>query len=136
MKIITERRRVTVLSYGLDFQDKQSPGSSLCFDCDADGTLLPFKYPETEANYKLAIASPDRYAAPKVVNFSYSDTEYATGACDVCKHVMQLKSFTNTCEQCGTDYNSSGQRLAPRSQWGEDTGESLGDILRIGHTTS
>lgn len=31
---------------------------------------------------------------------------------------------------CETDYNSSGQRLAPRSQWGWDTGESVSDILQ------
>ena len=30
---------------------------------------------------------------------------------------------------CEADYNSSGQRLAPREQWGWDTGESLGEIL-------
>lgn len=35
---------------------------------------------------------------------------------------------TNTCE-CGADYNMSGQRLAPREQWGEETGESASDIL-------
>lgn len=32
-------------------------------------------------------------------------------------------------EGCEADYSSSGQLLAPRSQWGWDTGESLGDIL-------
>ncbi len=36
-----------------------------------------------------------------------------------------------TCDRCGADYNSSGQMLADRSQWGEETGESLADILRI-----
>ena len=30
--------------------------------------------------------------------------------------------FTTTCD-CGKDYNSSGQELAPREQWGEETGE-------------
>jgi hypothetical protein len=50
-----------------------------------------------------------------------------------CGHKLQLWAFTNTCEACGRDYNMSGQLLAPRSQWGEETGESLGDILRIGH---
>lgn len=37
--------------------------------------------------------------------------------------------MTNTCPECGSDYNVSGQKLAPRSQWGWDTGESLSDIL-------
>lgn len=36
--------------------------------------------------------------------------------------------MTNTCD-CGQEYNGSGQHLAPRSQWGEETGESLADIL-------
>ena len=60
--------------------------------------------------------------------------EPAVLRCD-CGHNLQLYAFTNTCERCGRDYNSSGQGLAPRSQWGEETGESLGDILRIGHYT-
>lgn len=33
------------------------------------------------------------------------------------------------CPNCGTEHNSFGQRLAPRSQWGEETGESYGDII-------
>jgi hypothetical protein len=49
--------------------------------------------------------------------------------CD-CGEELELPDFTNTCE-CGADYNSAGQRLAPREQWGEETGESLSDILSI-----
>ena len=41
---------------------------------------------------------------------------------------MTCSGFTNTC-LCGADYNMSGQRLAPRSQWGEETGETADDIL-------
>lgn len=37
--------------------------------------------------------------------------------------------WTNTCDRCGTDYGTSGWPLAPRSQWGAETGESLADIL-------
>ena len=32
-------------------------------------------------------------------------------------------------QPCEADYSSTGQLLAPRSQWGWDTGESLSDIL-------
>lgn len=39
-----------------------------------------------------------------------------------CGEWLHCGSFTNTC-QCGADYNMSGQRLAPRAQWGEETGE-------------
>ena len=52
----------------------------------------------------------------------------AEGCCE-CGKLVTLTSFTNTCD-CGRDYNMSGQQLAPRSQWGEETGETAGDILR------
>ena len=41
--------------------------------------------------------------------------------CD-CGEDVECHDFTNTC-QCGADFNMSGHRLAPRSQWGEETGE-------------
>lgn len=31
------------------------------------------------------------------------------------------------CGRCGLEYNSSGQLLAPREQWGEETGETAAD---------
>lgn len=47
--------------------------------------------------------------------------------CD-CGRVIACPDFTNTCD-CGADYNSAGQRLAPRSQWGEETGEHWSDCV-------
>ncbi len=46
-----------------------------------------------------------------------------------CDTRLYVPNFTNTCEVCERDFNSSGQSLAPRSQWGEETGESASDIL-------
>lgn len=37
--------------------------------------------------------------------------------------------FLNTCDRCRRDYNGAGQLLAPRSQWGEETGETAADII-------
>ncbi len=54
-----------------------------------------------------------------------------SGDCDVCGTEVELGHFTCTCDKCGADYNWGGQRLASRSQWGEETGESLSDILKI-----
>lgn len=51
----------------------------------------------------------------------------AKGKC--CGLWIELHSFTNTCPKCHSDYNSSGQRLAPRSQWGEETGEHWTDCI-------
>lgn len=31
------------------------------------------------------------------------------------------------CLRCGNAYNSAGQHLAPRSQWGKETGETAAD---------
>ena len=45
-----------------------------------------------------------------------------------CGRKVWCEGFTNTCE-CGADYNWNGTRLAPRSQWGEETGETADDIL-------
>lgn len=45
--------------------------------------------------------------------------------CD-CGAKIELDSgWANECPRCPAEYNGSGQRLAPRSQWGEDTGESF-----------
>ena len=56
--------------------------------------------------------------------------EPALWQCD-CGEKLECPDFTNTCDKCGADYNSGGQRLAPRAQWGEETGESLADILSV-----
>lgn len=52
----------------------------------------------------------------------------AVGVCEACGRHIELGAFTNTCA-CGADYNGSGQRLAPREQWGEDTGEHPSDCV-------
>ena len=52
----------------------------------------------------------------------------AVGRC-LCGLPIDLEYFTNTCEGCGRDYNSSGQLLAPREQWGCETGEDPCDCI-------
>ena len=41
-------------------------------------------------------------------------------------HIELWSSWANECLNCEAEYNGSGQLLAPRSQWGEETGESFG----------
>ncbi len=48
-----------------------------------------------------------------------------------CGYFLVCSKFTNTCERCGADYNWTGAKLAPRRFWGEETGESVSDILNI-----
>ena len=54
---------------------------------------------------------------------------------ECCGEDLYCDGFTNTCEKCGRDYNWAGQALAPRSQWGEETGESLAEILSVDSTS-
>lgn len=45
---------------------------------------------------------------------------------ECCGQPLELtSSWANSCPSCGTEYNGAGQRLAPRSQWGEETGETF-----------
>ncbi len=48
-----------------------------------------------------------------------------------CGEWLHCSGFTNTCGTCMSDYNMSGQQLAKRLQWGEETGESVDDILSV-----
>ena len=63
--------------------------------------------------------------------WGYSDSgvrrERLVIKCD-CGQEVICSGFTNTCN-CERDYNMSGDLLAPRAQWGDDTGESVSDIL-------
>jgi len=51
----------------------------------------------------------------------------AVGRCSCGRNVL-LDSFTCPCD-CGRDYNQSGDLLAPREQWGEETGEHWSECL-------
>ena len=59
------------------------------------------------------------------INWESTHRVPAWGTC--CGHDIELSAFTNTCHDCGSDYNSGGQLLAPRYQWGEETGEHWSD---------
>lgn len=44
--------------------------------------------------------------------------------------VELLDCMTNACDRCGQEYNGSGQALASRECWGEETGEHPSDVTR------
>lgn len=77
----------------------------------------------------------EEYALSKgvVEERKHTHTTPAVGECNGCGRDVELHGFTNTCA-CGIDYNMSGQQLAHRSQWGEETGESVSDILGIDYS--
>lgn len=129
MRILSARQRETTVRYERFYEDTERAGSGYGFPCDEHGVLAELDS-TARANLERCQAEADRYLHRGVRRFEHSCTRPAVGVCDCGQHV-QLGGFTNTCNGCGADYNRSGQRLAAREQWGEETGESPDDILRI-----
>ena len=121
------------VDYALSFWFSDHIGTwGYCFTCDKEGTLAPFNCPEAEQNYKSCLTGEvngHKVMPGEIVERSWRRHVPAEGVCP-CGERIILSGFTNTCE-CGRDYNSSGQVLAPREQWGAETSEYLSDILRI-----
>jgi len=46
------------------------------------------------------------------------------------QRVYLTSGWLNTCE-CGRDFNGSGQLLAAREHWGEETGERWQDLVNL-----
>lgn len=130
MKILTESKTETFVSYSRDFRYASDPGAGFGFPCDKNGSVQSLN-PAAQENFEACLKGEVR--GEKVIDLGISQHQNtyrsaAIGKCDDCGKKVELSSFTNTC-QCGADYNSFGQHLAPRSQWGEETGETASDIL-------
>ena len=132
MKIISERERVEMVEFGMFFEYVDMSGAGYHFPCDSEGKVKTAELAE-EALHSLAtcvLNSEGRMRPPVLMRHEYLHTEPKIGVCDDCGRKVWLERFTNTCD-CGADFNMSGQRLAPREQWGEETGETWQDIIGL-----
>ena len=129
IKIISHRKHCEEVLYERNFSNKDGRGG-YGFPCDKDGNLIENLAPAGAANYEGCITGALDVVDNGVISWTHRWIEPAIGKCH-CGRKVVLDGFTNTCEKCGRDYNSSGQELAPRSYWGEETGEHISDILRI-----
>jgi hypothetical protein len=112
---IVRSERIFTVTYGMFYELKERPNSGYSFDCTKDGELLSEPLPEVAAHL---IAEAHKYHAPQVVEYESSYREPAHGKC-VCGRTVYLERDYGhgiDCD-CGRIYNSSGQELAPRSQW-------------------
>lgn len=50
--------------------------------------------------------------------------------CDCGEELDMIRPGADIHCDCGRSYNSAGQLLAPREQWGEETGETASDYDR------
>jgi len=128
--LVTHSKRVHCVEYGLSFGWREHPDAGYSFDCDENGVVDRSKlYPEAIENLNKCLDGTFDVIAEGVVKREWSYREPAVGKCS-CGAQVFLNHFTNTCE-CGRDYDSSGNLLGPRSQWGIETGEHPADIARI-----
>jgi hypothetical protein len=131
---IKKGERIKVVKFDHSFAwDLDDPHSGFGFPCNEDGTPIEDEYVSSWGpNYEACLTGvvDDRPIFDVgIQRYEHSYWEPGELRC-VCGAVVVIDMLmTNTCRNCGRDYNSSGQLLAPREQWGWDTGESLGEIL-------
>lgn len=127
-QIIKERERVHNVEYELYYEWNDTPGAGFGFNCNEHGHLLPTLQPAGRENFIGCITGEYDVTYHGIRERSWSYTNAAELKCD-CGEIVHLSGFTNTCDGCDADYNMSGQLLAPRDQWGEETGEHWSDCL-------
>lgn len=131
IEIIKEREYIERIEYTLYYEWKKTKGAGFLFDCDKEGTVI-LKTPEAQANYDKCVKGKLAVTFKGIQKHNTSYWEDTVAKC-ICGEEIQLsRRFTSTCDECDRDYNSSGQLLADRSQWGEETGESYSDIMGPG----
>jgi|3_EtaG_2_1085321.scaffolds.fasta_scaffold07781_12 hypothetical protein len=133
MKIIKKSMWHQGETHMLHFHYRTDPGSGFSFPCNEKGEVDRGNMCGAALDNLDACLSGKHDVVPKGgerVTLDNSWREPSVGLCD-CGEEVSLGGFTNTCEECGLEYNSAGQQLADRSQWGEETGESVADILAV-----
>lgn len=116
-------RRETMVSYDLSWTWKSDPHAGFGFPCNANGDVLPGLSDAAQANLEMCRTSGE-LDGPYVREYRHTYTHPATCTCD-CGATVTLDYDPATCDRCNADYNLSGQRLAPRRFWGEETGETF-----------
>jgi hypothetical protein len=124
MAFIRRSERRTVHHYQRNFDLVGVPGGGYGFDCDDRGNILLPEHAASRENLAHCLANdfPDgrKVIDRGVAHYSWSYTEPAVIRCGCGAEVTLYDPFLSTCDRCGADYNGAGQRLTPRSQWGEE----------------
>ena len=117
-----------------NFHYVDEPGSGASFPCDQAGNLNIDLHPAAYANFSncLQLTEAGRMVDEGVVDEVYRHYEPPVIECLRCQHEVVLEdAWLSTCSHCGADYNGSGQLLAPRHLWGEETGEHPADLVNL-----
>jgi len=123
MKIIKKRKIIEHKLLERYFERLDFPGAGFGFDCAVDGAVNVAKLnPAARISYEQCLNGTLNVKDCGIKEYQWTSVQPALGLCP-CNHEIELINFTNACV-CGSDYNSAGQLLAPREQWGEETGEA------------
>jgi len=117
-----------IVHYSHEFKWRDGQGG-FSFDCDETG-YVEHKNDAAKANYLKCLDGTYDVVDQGIDRYERTYRHRAIIKCRSCKGgEVSLANFTNTCGDCGADYNMSGQRLAPRQFWGEETGEHPNDCV-------
>lgn len=126
IEIVTRRRHETAVAFSRVFDWRHDPGAGFAFPCNEAGEIETPLAPAAAENLARCLSGEYNVIDRGIERRTWSYTIAAVGRCR-CGRSLSLDAFTNSCD-CGREYNFAGQELAPRSQWGEETGETAGDI--------
>lgn len=134
MQIIRQRSVEYFTTYSRSFSLVSDPGRGYTFECDAQGNVNEALHPAGLANWQACLAGVNEKGEAirddGVQERECRGVSERIGKCE-CGCEVYLSHFTNTCDGCQRDYNMSGQELAPREQWGEETGEQYSDFCDV-----
>lgn len=121
MKIISERKKVTITNYYRYFAYDNRPLAGFTFECDKDGNVFEDKLNEAALkNYNDCLLGINGIIDKGVNKEKYSYDEPAIGLCDCGKEVRLINDYCGAAEcECGQWYNIMGQKILPPKQWEE-----------------
>jgi hypothetical protein len=108
--------------YFLEFKLNDGTSRAFSFPCNEAGDLNSIPE-EAQENLNKCLDGTYDVTRRGVVRYERSYRVPALARCE-CGKKLELCGDT-VCERCHREYNGSGQLLAPRHMWGEETGESF-----------
>lgn len=125
-RIIAPASRQTVTETEHVFAWRDTPDAGYSFRIAADGEPI---VPNGVADMVRERVANGELIDKGLVTYTYEITTGPMLRCDCGREIeLILRNYCTTCD-CGRDYNASGQLLAPREQWGEETGENWTDLI-------
>lgn len=130
-RVIQHARTEKVVTYRHEFRWADDPHAGFSFPCQPDGTILN-RNEAALANHAFCLAN----AGGRVIDHGIVREEGelrhpAVIRCDCGRHLDAVGGWQGTveCDRCERLYNTAGQKLNPPHLWGEETGETLSDLI-------